>query len=121
MARYGMTINDVQEILQVAIGGMTLSTSVEGRERFPLRVRYARELRDNPEDIKRILIPAMSGAQIPLGEIADIDYAKGAQMIRSEDTFLVGYVIFDKVEGKAEVNVVEEAGKILKEKLNLVK
>ena len=118
MARFGMTINDVQEILQVAIGGMTLSTSVEGRERFPLRVRYARELRDNPEDIKRILIPAMSGVQIPLGEIADIDYAKGAQMIRSEDTFLVGYVIFDKVEGKAEVNVVEEAGKMLKEKLN---
>jgi Putative silver efflux pump len=118
MARYGMTVGDVQEILQVAIGGMTLSTSVEGRERFPLRVRYARELRDNPEDIRRILIPSMNGIQIPLGEIADIDYTKGAQMIKSEDTFLVGYVIFDKVEGKAEVDVIEEAGKVLKEKLN---
>jgi Cu(I)/Ag(I) efflux system membrane protein CusA/SilA len=118
MARYGMSVIDVQEILQVAIGGMTLSTSVEGRERFPLRVRYARELRDNPEDIKRILVPAMGGAQIPLGEIADIEYAKGAQMIRSENTFLVGYVIFDKVEGKAEVNVVEDAHEILKEKLS---
>jgi len=118
MARYGMTVNDVQEILQVAVGGMTLSSSVEGRERFPIRARYARELRDNPEDIKRILIPAMNGTQIPLGEIADVEYARGAQMIRSENTFLVGYVIFDKEEGKAEVDVVEEAGKILKEKLS---
>lgn len=116
MSRYGMTVSDVQEILQVAVGGMTLSTSVEGRERFPLRVRYARELRDNPEDIKRILIPAMNGIQVPLGEIAGIDYTRGAQMIRSENTFLVGYVIFDKVEGRAEVDVAEEAGKILKDK-----
>jgi copper/silver efflux system protein len=117
MARYGMTVNAVQEILQVAVGGMTLSTSVEGRERFPLRVRYARELRDNPEDLKRILIPAINGVQIPLGEIADIDYTRGAQMIRSENTFLVGYVIFDKIEGKAEVDVVQEADKILKQKI----
>jgi len=118
MARYGMTVNNVQEILQVAVGGMSLSTSVEGRERFPLRVRYARELRDNPEDLKRILVPAMNGVQIPLSEIADIDYTRGAQMIRSENTFLVGFVIFDKLEGKAEVEVVEEAGKILKEKID---
>jgi Cu(I)/Ag(I) efflux system membrane protein CusA/SilA len=118
MARYGMTVSDVQEILQVAVGGMTLSTSVEGRERFPLRVRYARELRDNPEDLKRILVPAMNGVQIPLGEIADIDYTRGAQMIRSENTFLVGFVIFDKLEGKAEVDVVEEATKILKDKID---
>ena len=118
MARYGMTVSNVQEILQVAVGGMTLSTSVEGRERFPLRVRYARELRDNPEDIKRILVPAMNGVQIPLGEIADIDYTRGAQMIRSENTFLVGFVIFDKLEGKAEVDVVEEATKILKGKID---
>jgi copper/silver efflux system protein len=117
MARYGMTISDVQEVLQVAVGGMTLSTSVEGRERFPLRVRYARELRDNPEDLKRILIPSLNGVQIPLGEIADIDYNRGAQMIKSENTFLVGYVIFDKLEGKAEIDVVQEANEILKQKL----
>jgi Cu(I)/Ag(I) efflux system membrane protein CusA/SilA len=118
MARYGLNVNDVQEVLQVAVGGMTLSTSVEGRERFPMRVRYARELRDNPEDLKNILIPAMSGIQIPLSEIAEIDYAKGAQMIRSENTFLVGYVIFDKLEGKAEVDVVEEAIGILQNKID---
>lgn len=117
MARYGMSVSDVQEILQVAVGGMTLSNSVEGRERFPMRVRYARELRDNPEDLKRILIPAMNGVQIPLGEIADIGYTRGAQMIRSENTFLVGYVIFDKKEGKAEVDVVEDAAKILQHKI----
>ncbi|MFT3753527.1 MAG: efflux RND transporter permease subunit [Paludibacter sp.] len=118
MARYGMTVSDVQEILQVAMGGMALSTSVEGRERFPMRVRYARELRDNPEDIKRILVPAMNGTQIPLSELADINYTRGAQMIRSENTFLVGYVIFDKEEGKAEVDVVNEASDILKKKLD---
>jgi Cu(I)/Ag(I) efflux system membrane protein CusA/SilA len=119
MARYGMSVSDVQEVLQVAVGGMTLSTSVEGRERFPIRVRYARELRDNPEDLKRILVPAMNGVQVPLGEIADIDYTRGAQMIRSENTFLVGYVIFDKIEGKAEVDVVEEAAKVLQQKLSI--
>lgn len=117
MARYGMTVNEVQEVLQVAIGGMALTTSVEGRERFPVRVRYARELRDNPEDLKNILVPSMTGVQVPLGEIADIRYTRGAQMIRSENTFLVGYVIFDKVEGKAEVDVVEEADMILRDKI----
>jgi Cu(I)/Ag(I) efflux system membrane protein CusA/SilA len=96
---------------------MSLSTSVEGRERFPIRVRYARELRDNPDDIRRILVSGMNGVQIPLGEIADINYSRGAKMIRSENTFLVGYVIFDKQENKAEVDVVEEASKILKQKI----
>mgnify|MGYP000911714219 CR=1 FL=1 len=118
MARYGMTVSEVQEVLQVAMGGMSLSSSVEGRERFPIRVRYARELRDNPEDIKRILIPAMNGSQIPLSEVADIDYTRGAQMIRSENTFLVGYVIFDKTEGKAEVDVVNEAADVLQKKID---
>jgi Cu(I)/Ag(I) efflux system membrane protein CusA/SilA len=118
MARYGMTVSDIQEVLQVAVGGMALTSSVEGRERFPLRVRYARELRDNPDDIKRILIPATNGIQVPLSEIADIDYTRGAQMIRSENTFLNGYVIFDKNEGKAEVDVVQEAEKILEQKLS---
>jgi len=117
MARYGITVSDLQEVLQVAVGGMSLTTSVEGRERFPMRVRYARELRDNPEDLKRILIPSMSGVQVPLSELVDIDYTRGAQMIRSENTFLVGYVIFDKVEGKAEVDVVEEATALINEKI----
>jgi Cu(I)/Ag(I) efflux system membrane protein CusA/SilA len=117
MARYGMRVSEVQEILQVAVGGMSLSNSVEGRERFPMRVRYARELRDNPEDMSRILVTAMNGVQIPLGEIAEIGYSRGAQMIRSENTFLVGYVIFDKQEGLAEVDVVQEAENSLNRKI----
>jgi len=118
MARYGMRVADVQQVLQAAVGGMTLSTSVEGRERFPIRVRYARERRDNPEALKNILIPAMNGVQIPLGEIAEIGYTRGAQMIRSENTFLVGYVIFDKIKDKAEVDVVEQAAKYLNEQVS---
>ncbi|HLN55837.1 MAG TPA: efflux RND transporter permease subunit, partial [Bacteroidales bacterium] len=118
MARYGMTVSEVQEIIQVAIGGMALTTSVEGRERFPIRVRYARELRDNPEDLGRILVPAMNGAQIPLKEVADIQYTRGAQMIRSENTFLVGYVIFDKSPDVAEVDVVMQADKLLRDKIS---
>ena len=118
MARYGMTVSEVQDVIQVAIGGMALNTSVEGRERFAIRVRYPRELRDNPEDIKRILIPAMDGTQVPLSEIADISYTKGAQMIRTENTFPVGYVTFDKVEHKAEVDVVNEASAMLHKKID---
>jgi copper/silver efflux system protein len=117
MARYGMTISDVQDVLQVAVGGMTLSTSVEGRERFPISVRYARELRDNPEDLKRILIPSANGVQVPLSEIADLDYARGAQMIKSENSFLTGYVIFDKQENKAELDVVNEAQQLIQQKI----
>ena len=113
MARYGVKVSDLQEVIGAAVGGMKLSTSVEGRERFPIRLRYARELRDNPESLGQILIPVSNGAQVPLNELADISYAKGAQMIQSENTFLVGYVIFDKQADKAEVDVVNEASKIL--------
>lgn len=117
IARYGMTVQDVQEVLQVAVGGMALTNTVEGRERFPIRVRYARELRGTPEEIKKILVPSMTGVQVPLGELVDISYTRGPQMIRSENTFLNGYVIFDKISGKAEVDVVEEAQQFLKEKI----
>ncbi len=117
IARYGMTVEEVQDILQVAVGGMALTKTVEGRERFPVRVRYARELRNTPEEIKNILVPSMTGVQVPLGELADISYTRGPQMIRSENTFLNGYVIFDKTAGKAEVDVVEEAQQFLKDKI----
>jgi copper/silver efflux system protein len=105
-------------VLQTAVGGMNLSTTVEGRERFPVRVRYARELRDDPEELKKILVPGMDGLQVPLIEIADIGYTRGAQMIRSENTFLVGYVIFDKSENRAEVDVVNDAASLLKKKID---
>lgn len=117
IARYGLTIEDMQKQIGVAIGGMPLTTTVEGRERFPVRVRYAREYRDNPEDLKRVLIPTPAGVQIPLEELADINYVRGPQVIKSEDTFLVSYVIFDKKEGFAEVDVVEDAQALLDAKI----
>jgi Cu(I)/Ag(I) efflux system membrane protein CusA/SilA len=116
MARHGLTVADLQEVIGAAVGGMPLTTTVEGRERFPVRLRYPRELRDNPEELSRLIIPAATGAQIPLGEVATVGYARGARMIQSENTFLVGYIIFDKVAGKAESDVVKEAGKALEEK-----
>lgn len=117
IARYGLTIEDMQKQIGVAIGGMPLTTTVEGRERFPVRVRYAREYRDNPEDLKNVLIPTPAGVQIPLEELADINYVRGPQVIKSEDTFLVSYVIFDKKEGFAEVDVVEDAQELLDAKI----
>ncbi len=109
IARYGLNIQDMQNYLAVAIGGSTLTTTVEGRERYPVRVRYARELRDNPDDLRNILIPTATSAQVPLSELASITYTRGPQNIRGENTFLVGYVIFDKLPGFAEVEVIENA------------
>lgn len=117
MARHGITIADMQEVISAAVGGMPLTTTVEGRERFPVRLRYPRELRENVEDLSNLIIPTASGAQIPLKEVAEIEYAKGAQMIQSENTFLIGYVIFDKIAGAAEVDVVMDAEKVLREKI----
>lgn len=109
IARYGISVKQLQSVLSSAVGGMNLTTTVEGRERFPVRLRYAREFRDNPEDLKKLLIPAASGAQIPLGELVSFNYVRGPQLIKSENTFLVSYVIFDKEAGYAEVDVVENA------------
>ncbi|CAM4275028.1 efflux RND transporter permease subunit [Gillisia hiemivivida] len=118
IARYGLSIEDVQQSLETSIGGMEITTTVEGRERYPVRVRYPRELRDDPESLKKILVPTNSGAQIPLGELAELKYTRGPQMIKSEDTFLVGYVLFDKRDGFAEVNVVDDAQKFLQDKID---
>lgn len=117
LGRYGLTVQDVQMYIGTAIGGKTQTTTVEGRERYPIRIRYAREFRDNPEELKSILIPTPMGSQIPLGEVIEIKYVKGPQVIRSEDTFLMSFVIFDKVKNKAEVDVVEEAQAFLNKKM----
>lgn len=113
LGRYGIQIGTVQSVIETAIGGMEEGTTVEGRERFPIRVRYARELRDNPDALAGILVPAADGTQIPLGELATMHFVKGATMIQSENTFLVGYITFDKVGNKAEVDVVNEAKKTI--------
>ncbi|PKG50843.1 efflux RND transporter permease subunit [Olleya sp. 1-3] len=117
IARYGISIADVQSVLKVAIGGMALTQTVEGRERYAVRVRYPRELRGNPEDIKDIYIPVDTGSPVPLSELATIRYEQGPQVIKSEDTFLVGYVLFDKLDGFAEVDVVENAQALFQQKI----
>ncbi|MDX6746524.1 efflux RND transporter permease subunit [Polaribacter sp. PL03] len=118
IARYGISIEDVQSVLKVAIGGMSLTQTVEGRERYGVRVRYPRELRGNPEDIKDIYIPVEKGSPVPLSELATIRYEQGPQVIKSEDTFLVGYVLFDKIDGFAEVAVVENAQALFQQKID---
>ncbi len=118
IARYGIKIQNVQDVIEVAIGGKPITQTVEGRERYPVRVRYMRELRDSIEAIEGILVAAPDGTQIPLRELATIDYVRGPQVIKSEDTFLVGYVIFDKRDGYAEVEVVEQAQKFLQDKID---
>ncbi|AOW18647.1 cation transporter [Polaribacter vadi] len=118
IARYGISIEDVQNVLKVAVGGMQLTQTVEGRERYGIRVRYPRELRNNPESIKDIYIPVSTGNPVPLSELATIRYEQGPQVIKSEDTFLVGYVLFDKLDGFAEVDVVENAQALFKEKID---
>jgi Cu(I)/Ag(I) efflux system membrane protein CusA/SilA len=117
MARYGLNVVDVQEYIEVALGGMSMTTTVEGRERYSIRARYAREWRSDPESISKVFIATPTGAQIPLSEIATITYRPGPMMIRGEDSFLVGYVLFDKKEGYAEVSVVEEAQRFLTNKI----
>ncbi|WP_299124644.1 efflux RND transporter permease subunit [uncultured Winogradskyella sp.] len=118
IARYGVTIEEVQNVLKVAVGGMVLTQTVEGRERYGVRVRYPRELRANPTDLKQIYVPVEKGSPIPLSELATIKYEQGPQVIKSEDTFLVGYVLFDKMDGFAEVNVVENAQTLIQEKID---
>lgn len=118
IARYGLSIDDVQQTIETAIGGMQITSTVEGRERFPVRVRYPRELRDDPSSLKKIYIPTPTGVQVPLGELVDVEYVRGPQMIKSENTFLTGYVLFDKKDGFAEVDVVEEAQKYIQSKID---
>ncbi|MEZ4944677.1 MAG: efflux RND transporter permease subunit [Cyclobacteriaceae bacterium] len=118
IARYGLSVEQLQQSIETAIGGMTITTTLEGRERYPVRVRYPRELRDDPDKIKNILVPTPTGVQVPLGDLVKVEYLRGPQMIKSEDTFLVGYVLFDKRDGYAEVDVVNEAQRFIQQKID---
>lgn len=116
-ARYGITINELQEILESAIGGKVLTQTIEGRERFDVTIRYPRELRSAPKDLQNIIVSLPDGSSIPLSEVAQINFEKGPQIIKSEDGFLTGYVLFDKKEGLANVTVVENVKKIIEDKI----
>ncbi|MFH1436067.1 MAG: efflux RND transporter permease subunit [Pseudomonadota bacterium] len=117
LARHGASIQQAQSVIEVAIGGKPITSTVEGRQRYPVRVRYMRELRDSIESLGEVLVPTPDGHQIPLKDLADMRYVRGPQVIKSEDTFLVGYVLFDKKPGLAEVDVVEQASAYLDDKI----
>lgn len=96
-ARYGLTVGDVQDVIQSAIGGMNVSYTVEGLERYPINVRYSRELRDSIEKLKRIIVPTPTGAQIPISQVADIQIHKGPPVIKSENARMTGWIYVDLV------------------------
>lgn len=118
ISRYGLNIEDVQQTIETAIGGMKITSTVEGRERYPVRVRYPRELRDNPESLGKILIATPTGAQVPISQIVDFEYVRGPQAIKSEETFLVGYVLFDKRDGFSEGAVVDDAQRAIQARID---
>ncbi len=117
IARYGIKVKDVQDVVEIAIGGKRITTTVEGRERYPVRIRYQRELRDTLEALEKILVPGNEGVQVPLNLLTTIRYTRGPMAIKSEDTFLVSYVLFDKKPDRAEVDVVTAADNFLKHKI----
>jgi Cu(I)/Ag(I) efflux system membrane protein CusA/SilA len=118
ISRHGLTIEQVQQHIQAAIGGMNMTTTVEGRERYNIRIRYPRELRNDPDILKKIYLPTSSGGQIPLGDLIEIKYEQGPQAIKSEDGFLIGFVLFDKEDGFSEVEVVNNAQEYLQSKID---
>lgn len=109
ISRYGLTIVEVQNQIQAAVGGMVMTTTVEGRERYGIKIRYPRELRNDPEKLMDIYISTTSNGQIHLGDVVDVRYEQGPQAIKSEDGFLIGYVLFDKLDNYSEVDVVTNA------------
>ena len=118
MARYGVTVDQVQRIIMSAIGGENVTTTIEGRERYPVNVRYPRELRDDISRLRRVLVPVANGAQIPLEQLTDIQLVSGPSMLRNENGFLAGYVFVD-IAGRDVGSYVEEAKRVVGEKVAL--
>ena len=108
-ARYDIDLGDLHDVVGIALGGKVVAQTIDGRERIPIRVRYQRELRDSIESIERVLVPTPAGGHVPLSQVANVLYERGPMVIKTEDTFLTAYVIFDKADGFAEVDVVEDA------------
>ncbi|MBI5701372.1 efflux RND transporter permease subunit [Candidatus Saganbacteria bacterium] len=118
LSRYGLTVDDANMIIMSAIGGENITTVIAGRERYPVNIRYARELRSEIDDLKRVLVPTMNGAQIPISEIADVNIRYGPSMIRDENGMLAGYVYVD-ITGRDIGGYVNDAKKVVREKLSL--
>ncbi|MGB9722097.1 MAG: efflux RND transporter permease subunit [bacterium] len=117
IARYGLNIQDVMEIVEMAIGGENLTTFYEGRERYPVRIRIARELRDTPEKLSRIFIPTVDGGYVQLGNVAEIHITEGPAMINSENGMLRAYVLVN-VRGRDLMGFVKEASRIVAQKMS---
>jgi len=118
IARYGLTVEEVEAVLETAIGGMTVTTTVEGRERFPVNIRYYRDFRSDLGPLKRVLVPTMGGAQIPLGQLVDLKLSSGTTLVRSEEGELAGYVFID-VTGRDIGSYVKDLKKIVAEKVQV--
>jgi Cu(I)/Ag(I) efflux system membrane protein CusA/SilA len=118
LARYGLSVEDAQMVIMSAIGGENITATIEGRERYPVNLRYARELRDDIDKLRRVLVPTMSGAQIPLEQIADISLKIGPAMIRNENAMLSGYVYVD-MAGRDIGGYVRDAKKAVRENVKL--
>jgi Cu(I)/Ag(I) efflux system membrane protein CusA/SilA len=116
--RYGLRVADINAIVATAIGGMEVSRTVEGRERYPITVSYARDYREEPEALRRVLVPTPTGAQVPLGQVARISFETGPPMVRSEDGRLVGYVFVDTGE-RPVPDYVREARQVVAEQVDL--
>jgi len=117
LARYGLSVDDVQTIIRSAIGGENISMTIEGRERYPINVRYARELRDDIPKLRQVLVSTPSGAQIPLGDLAEILRVEGPAMIREEDGQLAGYVFID-ITGRDLGGYLDEARAKISQKIH---
>src|SRR5438874_782714 len=117
-ARYGLTVADVQRSVTSGIGGQNITENIEGRERYAINVRYNRDFRNNLEQLRRVLIPTHSGAQIPIGEVAESTFSRGPSMIRDEDAQLTGYVYID-LSTHDYGGFVEKAARLLRDKLTL--
>jgi len=119
LARYGLSVEEAQEVVAKALGGENLTVTVQGRERYPVNIRYMRDFRDDFWDLGRILVPALGGRrQIPLSQLATIKETAGPAMIRDEDGLLTGYVYVD-ITGRDEDSYIEEAGRLVREKITL--
>ena len=119
IARYGLTIADVEEVIMTAVGGMTISETVEGRERYAINLRYARDYRDDPLALKRVLVPTPTGAQIPLAQLAELNFRTGPPMLRNENGQLVGYVFVDVNDKIGIADYVAAAKQVVVEQANV--
>jgi copper/silver efflux system protein len=118
VARYGLRVEDVEEVIESAIGGKNISQTVEGRERYPINVRYLRALRDDPESLRRVLVETPRGAKIPMAQLAQISLTTGPPSIRDEEGSLAGIVFVD-VTGRDLAGYVAEAQRMIREQVQL--